>query len=731
MKKSRNKNHNLKKSKPLNKNQLRNKIVGVFTDNPSLNLNYKQIAKRIDISDESTRRLITTVLYELKGAGYLIEMQTGKFKYHHKEAYITGVVDVTSTGSAYIISDDVLEDVFVSRESLATALHGDTVKVHVRSKKRRNKAEGEVVEILKRARETFVGNIEKTNTYGFLIPDSKKMQYDIFIPATDLRNVENGAKAIVRIIEWSKGAKNPVGEIVKILGMAGENEAEIHAILEEFQLPYEFDEKLENAADKIQLEITKEEISKRKDFREITTFTIDPDDAKDFDDALSVRKLDNGNWEVGVHIADVSHYVIPDSPIDNEAFERATSVYLVDRVVPMLPEKLSNYICSLRPDEEKLCFSAVFEMDEDANILKEWFGKTVINSDKRFTYADAQLIIDTQEGDLKEEVLTLHDLAQKMRQNRYNSGAISFDRAEVKFNLDENGKALGVFFKEHGTSNELIEEFMLLANKKVAEKIGEKKQGGTPKTFVYRIHDKPDMERLSAFATFIARFGYSINSKSGTGSSQAINKLLKQVKGTNEQNLIENLAVRSMAKAIYSTKNIGHYGLAFTYYSHFTSPIRRYPDLMVHRLLFQYLNGQSSVDAELLEKDCNHCSDMESKSAMAERASIKYKQVEYMKDKIGQEFDGIISGVTDWGIFVEIIENKVEGMISLRDLDDDFYVFDEDDYCISGQRNGKTYRLGDKVKIEIKNANLLKKQLDFKLANIITPAGNSDFDFEY
>lgn len=703
------------KNKTYNKNKLTQLIIEYISTHPTKTFNYKQIASKLGISDDGNRQLITTVLYELKAAGHLDELHTGKFQYKYKSAHIEGKVDVTSQGSAYIVSENVLEDVYVSRDNLKTALHGDLVKVFVFARKRRKKPEGEVVEILKRARETFVGTIQKTSNYAFLVADNKNMPFDIFIPAGNLKDAKQGHRAVVRITEWSNRAKNPVGEIVEILGMAGEHNAEMHAILAEFELPLSFPKELEDEAAKIPTEITPFEIKNRRDFRGITTFTIDPEDAKDFDDALSIQKLENGNWEIGVHIADVSHYVQPKSNIDNEAFDRGTSIYLVDRVVPMLPEKLSNFVCSLRPNEDKLCYSAVFEMNDKAQVLNEWFGRTIINSDRRFTYADAQAIIDTQEGDLVEEVLKLNELAQIMRQARFNAGAISFDRVEVKFDLDENGKPLGVFFKVHGESNELIEEFMLLANRKVAEKIGKVKQGGKAKTFVYRIHDKPDMEKLNTFFNFIRRFGYSTKLEKGKTTSNVINNLLDQVQGKKEQNLIETLAVRSMAKAVYSTKNIGHYGLAFSHYSHFTSPIRRYPDLMVHRLLDEYLHGAESRDAEQYESNCKHASNMEQRASMAERASIKYKQVEFMQDKIGQEFDGIISGVTDWGLYVEITENKVEGMIPLRDLDDDFYIFDEEDYCLTGREHGKVYQLGDEVRIKIAKANLVKKQLDLSL----------------
>ncbi|HPT12407.1 MAG TPA: ribonuclease R, partial [Bacteroidales bacterium] len=507
--------------------------------------------------------------------------------------------------------------------------------------------------------------------------------------------------------------RNPVGEIVEVLGFPGENDTEMHAILAEFGLPIRFEPEIEKAAEKIPSEITEEDITSRRDFRKIPTFTIDPEDAKDFDDALSFRRLENGNMEVGVHIADVTHYVRPGSVIEKEAQERATSVYLVDRTVPMLPERLSNHICSLNPNEEKLTYSAVFELDSKAMVQNEWYGKTIIKSDKRFTYAEAQKVIDTGEGDMKDEVIALHNLAQKLREKRFSTGSFAFERLEVKFNLAEDGTPVGINFREFGSSNQLIEEFMLLANKKVAEYVGKKLRG---KTFVYRIHDKPDPEKLSSFSYFIKRFGYSLDTEDSKGLSASMNKLMNEVAGKKEQNIVETLALRTMAKAVYSTENIGHYGLSFPFYTHFTSPIRRYPDMMVHRLLTRYLEGEAPRDGAKYEKLCEHSSRRERLATDAERASIKYKQVEFMSDKIGRTFEGIISGVTEWGIYVELVENQCEGMVPLRDLQEDFFEYDEVNYCIRGRRTGKVYMLGDKVTVEVVKADLQKKQLDYRLA---------------
>lgn len=591
----------------------------------------------------------------------------GKRKSKHggrkeKRIYLTGTVDMTRMGYGYIISDEIEDDVFVAARNLNTALHGDKVKVWLYARKKGSRPEGEVVEILERWKSSFVGTLEVMPGFAFLIPDNKNMPFDIFIPASALKGGKQGQKAVARITEWKRNSKNPVGEIVTVLGEPGLHSTEMHAILAEYELPYAFTEEVEKDAASINGMITEKDIRERKDFRDVPTFTIDPEDAKDFDDALSLRKLENGNWEAGIHIADVTYYVKPGSLTEEEARQRATSVYLVDRVVPMLPERLSNDICSLRPGEDKLCFSAVFELNEKAEVQNEWFGRTVINSDRRFSYGEAQLVIDTGEGDMKDQLLLLHDLAQKLRSKRFAYGAFSFEREEVQFELDENGKPLGVKFRDMGTANQLIEEFMLLANRRVAEYVGKKLRG---RTFVYRVHDKPDPEKISNFRAFITRFGYKLTSDE-KNLPKAMNRLMKEVAGRSEQNIIETIALRAMAKAVYSTDNIGHYGLAFKHYTHFTSPIRRYPDMMVHRLLTAYLNHDDPGNKEKIEKHCQHSSKMERLAAEAERASIKYKQVEFMSERIGQVFDGVISGVTEWGIYVEIIENQCEGMVSIR-----------------------------------------------------------------
>jgi ribonuclease R len=596
-------------------------------------------------------------------------------------------------------------------------MDGDKVKVQLFAKRKGAEPEGEVVEILESKERTFVGKLQVAKGFAFLITENKTLANDIFIPKDKLKGGKNGDKAIVRIVEWPDEAKNPLGEVIDILGIAGQNTAEMHAILAEFGLPYKYPSSVEKAADKIPEAISPEEIENREDFRGITTFTIDPKDAKDFDDALSARRLDNGNWEVGVHIADVTHYVKTDGVIDKEAQSRATSVYLVDRTIPMLPERLCNQICSLRPDEEKLCFSAVFELNSDAVVQNSRICRTIIKSDRRFTYEEAQEVIETGEGDYKEEILALNDLAKKLRERRFKSGAINFDRYEVKFEIDEQGKPVRVYFKVSKDANKLIEEFMLLANRTVAEFVGRPPKGKTKKTFVYRIHELPDPDKMENFASFIRRFGYKLKTDgTKTDVSKGINSLLDNVQGKPEENLIETVAIRAMQKARYSTENIGHYGLAFEYYTHFTSPIRRYPDMMVHRLLERYLAGGRSVIQKKYEDLCDHCSSMEQVAANAERASIKYKQVEFMQDKLGMVFDGVISGVTEWGLYVELNENKCEGLVPIRDLDDDYYEFDEKNYCLLGRRKKRQYRLGDPITIKVAQANLERKQLDFQLA---------------
>jgi ribonuclease R len=719
------KNKKAKLVESFNKPKLKNAILTVFYDHPERIYNYKQIAELLQIKDPEITKLVFVVLEELTESENLTMIQRGKYRLKERSGTILGIVEMQPQGFAYIISDELDKPVLVSSRNLNHAMEGDKVKVHLYALRKKHQPEGEVGEIVERAKSTFVGTVSCSPNFAFFIP-SGKVGFDLFIPKEKLNGAKDGQKVIAKITEWPARAKNPFGEIIEVLGNVGDNNAEMHAILAEYDLPLRFPENVLKAAEKIPDEISEEEILRRRDMRGIITLTIDPLDAKDFDDALSVRKLDNGFWEVGVHIADVSHYVKPGTILDDEAYERATSVYLVDRVVPMLPEKLSNGVCSLRPNEDKLCFSAIFQLNDEAEIQKQWFGRTIIHSDKRFAYEDAQAIIETGEGELKDEILTLHRLAVKLRETRFKRGAIAFERIEVKFNIDENGKPLSVYFKEAKESNQLVEEFMLLANKRVAEFIGKTDEKKAPRTFVYRIHDKPDPDKLMNFNHFIHKFGYGLQLGTPGQISKSMNQLMTNVKGKNEQNMIETLAIRTMAKAAYSTRNIGHYGLAFEYYTHFTSPIRRYPDVMVHRLLERYLEGGKTVNAQKWEDMCKHSSDMENKAANAERSSIKYKQVEFMQDKIGQEFMGVISGVTDWGIYVEL-ENKCEGMVSISSLDDDFYIFDEKNYCLVGRHSHRTFQMGDEVKIEITRANLEKKQLDFRLVKEKTDEVKNQF----
>ncbi|MDR1667317.1 MAG: ribonuclease R [Bacteroidales bacterium] len=699
------------------------KVLDICQQAPVEGFNFKQIASRMGINGKQFRNL-TDILNELIRSGQIKETPDKQYRLNYETGCITGKVDLTAHGYAYIISDQSEEDVFVSQKNLREALHGDVVEVHLFARRKNAKLEGQVVNIVERARSTFVGTIGISENFAFMIPDSRLMPYDLFIPKGKEGNAKDGQKVIARIVEWPHRAKNPIGEVVQVLGDPGKNETEMHAILAEFELPYRFEPKVDAAAADIPIEITAEDLRERRDFRGIPTFTIDPEDAKDYDDALSIKRTDNGNWEVGVHIADVTHYVPVNSVLDEEAFNRSTSVYLVDRVVPMLPEALSNNLCSLRPNEDKLCFSAVFEMDSRAKVLKQWFGRTVICSTCRLNYEEAQIIIDTNEGRMSEVILTLHGLAQALRKERFKKGSISFDRPEPKFELDHDGKPLGVYYTENSTSHQLIEEFMLLANRRVAEfitgilQVEGPSRLGNGKTGIYRVHDKPNSEKLENFAGFITRFGYSIKTSSEHTVAISLNKLLEKVKGTREGTMIETLALRSMAKADYSTDNIGHYGLGFKHYTHFTSPIRRYPDMIAHRLLQYYLTGEGEKpDKVKLDAICKQASRMEKRAVDAERTSIKYKQVEFMSDKIGECFDGVISGVTEWGIYVEINDSKCEGMIHIRELNDDFYIFDEENYCIKGKRRGRKFQLGSPIRIEVWKASLLKKQLDFRLAD--------------
>lgn len=657
------------------------------------------------------------ILQMLAEDEFLVELDRGRFRYNSLGTIATGTFQRRSNGKNAFLPEDGGEAIRVAERNSHHAMEGDRVRVQLFARRKGTEPEAEVIEVLESKDRTYVGVLQISHDYAFLVTEDKTLANDVFIPKNKLKGGKNGEKAVVKITEWPENAKNPIGEIIDVLGVSGDNTTEMHAILAEFGLPYTYPEKVAQAADKIANAITPEEIAGREDFRPVTTFTIDPKDAKDFDDALSLRQTGNGRWEVGVHIADVTHYVKPDDLMDKEATARATSVYLVDRTIPMLPERLSNQLCSLRQDEEKLCYSVLFELNNQAEVLASRIVRTVIRSNRRFTYEEAQDLIETGKGDFCQEMIRLNELAKILRDTRFKNGAIDFDRYEVKFETDEKGKPLSVYFKESKEANHLIEEFMLLANKTVAETIGKMTKDKSKKTFVYRIHEQPDPDKMQDFAGFIGKLGYKLKT---TGSkseiTRSLNAALDKAKGRPEQNLIETLAVRSMQKAVYSTHNIGHYGLAFPFYTHFTSPIRRYPDMMVHRLLERYTKGGKNVDREEYEDLCRHCSAMEQLAANAERASIKYKQVEYMSGKIGDVYDGVISGVTEWGLYVELNENKCEGLIPMRDLDDDFYELDEKNFCLIGKRHRHIYRLGNPITVKVAHANLPRKQLDFTLA---------------
>ena len=714
----------MQSDKRLTKNEMTKRIISLFNTHPKEAMNYKQVSAEIGVASNEKKMMVANLLENLFLDEFLLEIGEGKYELNGLGTLAVGTFERRSNGKNSFVPEDGSSSLFVAERNSLHAMNGDKVKVQILARRKGRTPEAEVIEILERANNSFIGVLSMGRNHAFLLTDSKILANDIFIPKNKLRGAKDGQKVVVRITEWPEKANNPEGEIIDILGNAGDNTTEMHAILAEFGLPYRYPEKVEKAAAKIPFVISEEEIRSREDFREVTTFTIDPKDAKDFDDALSIRRLKNDNWEIGVHIADVAHYVKQGSIIDKEAAERATSVYLVDRTVPMLPESLSNGLCSLRPLEDKLCFSVVFEMTHNAEIKDYRIVRTVICSNHRFTYEEAQAVIENKgvatpesdEAKYSDAILTLDHLAKILREKRFKNGAINFERSEVNFDIDENGKPLRVFFKEAQDSNKLIEEFMLLANRYVAEIIGKVAKGKKAKAFVYRIHDLPNPEKLSDFVEFVRRFGYKLKDKGSDNEiSKNINHLLDEVQGSKEKTLIEKLAIRSMAKATYTTQNIGHYGLAFKYYTHFTSPIRRYPDMMVHRLLERYLSGGRSVIQSALEQKCKHCSNMEILASNAERTSIKYKQVEFMLDKVGMIFDGVISGVTEWGLYVELPENACEGMVPIRDLADDYYEFDDKTYSLVGTRKKHCYCLGDPMKIKVAKANLERKQLDFAI----------------
>ncbi|MDT0685525.1 ribonuclease R [Autumnicola psychrophila] len=711
---------------------LSRKIINILRKNGGKTYNYKQIASILGVDDPGSRNQITKKLAQLAAKKEIEQVERGKFKIEGRKNYYQGKLDMTTKGYGYVMVEELEDDVFIPQNDLNTAFHGDEVEIYIYNNRRKKKSEGEVTRVINRKRTEFVGILDLQKDFGFVRIDDAKMYTDFFVQKNKIQDAKDGDKVVVEMEDWPDKADSPFGKITKVLGTPGEHQTEIHGILAQYGLPHDFPTEVEEFANQIDTSIQESEIKKRRDMRDVLTFTIDPKDAKDFDDALSFQKLDNGQFEVGIHIADVSHYLKPGTILDEEAYERATSVYLVDRVVPMLPEILSNNACSLRPNEEKYTFSAVFKMDKNAKVVDQWFGRTVTYSDARFAYEEAQHIIETRGGDIPagvsikedaykandnvvEAILELNAMAKKMRSRRMREGAISFDKVEVKFQLDEQNEPIGVFFKTSEDANKLIEEFMLLANRKVAEFIGKQ---DPKKTFVYRCHDEPDDSKLASLQTIVSKFGHKLNLKDKNSIASSLNSLLVDVQGTKEQNMVDTLTIRTMSKAYYGTENIGHYGLAFDYYTHFTSPIRRYPDVMVHRLLQRYLDNNPTANQDEYEEKCHHSSDMEGLATSAERDSIKYMQVKFMQDHQDEDYVGVISGVTDWGIFVEIIENKCEGMIRLRDLKDDHYEFDEENYAVVGRKTKKVYQLGDEVYVNVKNADLLKRHLDFNLLGL-------------
>ncbi|KAA3440407.1 ribonuclease R [Rufibacter hautae] len=728
-------------------------LLNIFGQEPKKVFTYRQLHRRLGVNDKEGREVVSSLLKKMSKNGELIflpddsyilnpefrgsveksfdrpergsrrerDSDRGATVSRRGGATMVGKVDLANARHAYVVTEESEQDIRVPVEKLMFAMDGDTVRIQLRRTRRANeRPEGEVVEVIQRQREEIVGRLEMSKGYGFIVPDQKKMYFDVFVGERGLADANHGDKVLVKVTEWPEDPqKSPTGEIIRVFGPAGEHNAEIHAIMAEFGLPFEFPESVEKEANAIPDTITQEEIAKRRDFRDITTFTIDPADAKDFDDALSMRQLENGNWEIGVHIADVTHYVQPNSRLEKEAYRRATSVYLVDRTIPMLPERLSNGLCSLRPHEDKLTFSVVFEMDDNAKVHNYWVGRTIIHSDRRFAYEEAQEVIETGEGDYAQEILKLNELAKKFKDKRFQNGAVNFETIEVKFKLDENGKPLHLYVKERKDAHKLIEEFMLLANKYVAEHVYKQRKGNKKLTMVYRTHGAPDPEKLLNFSVFARKFGYKVDLEEGKDISKELNKLADQTHGKPEQSVLQSLAIRTMAKAKYSTEEEGHFGLAFAHYSHFTSPIRRYPDMMAHRLIHQYEQKDFSAEKEEFEERSQHSSDMEKRAADAERASIKFKQVEYISGFIGQQFKGIVSGLTDWGMYVEIEENKCEGMVRLADLQDDFYELDSANYRIIGQNNKRIISFGDEVMVEVKAANVLERTIDLILIDTV------------